>query len=246
MHLALGDGELASFKLSDFGACEPQIDRLFDEFISTPVLYPPADTYPEPLEHCAVCRWRVDCMGVRRRDDDLSLIAGVATRQRNALKRSGISTRRGLAGFDAAPELYGVSRVGISRVHAQASIQVQGEDAGKPRWELIEPERADGALVPDRGQLVLQEPADDDLFFEKDGSRDRARGGDVRDRPQPMMYTCDRRCSRKSIACSASSRLTSSSPSFPGCAPELPRTRTPCERSTSLCVSSPFLPSSSI
>ncbi|MEX1271201.1 MAG: TM0106 family RecB-like putative nuclease, partial [Acidimicrobiia bacterium] len=56
-------------------------------------------------------------------------------------------------------------------VHAQARIQVEGEDAGEPRWELIEPERIDGELVPDRGLLVLPEPAEGDLFFDIEGSR---------------------------------------------------------------------------
>ena len=171
LHLALGDGELVSFKLSDLAAYERQIDRLFEEFVAAPSVYPPADTYPEPVEHCAICRWRVNCMGVRRRDDDLSLVAGITARQRKALKSEGITTRRGLAGLDAPPQLDGASRVGLARVHAQARIQVEGEDAGEPRWELIEPERIDGELIPDRGLLVLPEPAEGDLFFDIEGSR---------------------------------------------------------------------------
>lgn len=171
MHLALGDGELVPFNLSDFAAYERQIDRLFEEFAATQPAYPPTDTYPEPVEHCAVCRWRVSCMGVRRLDDDLSLVARITARQRTALKSEGITTRRGLAALDTSPQLDGASRAGLARVHAQARVQVEGEDAGEPRWELIEPERVDGELVLDRGLLILPEPADGDLFFDIEGAR---------------------------------------------------------------------------
>jgi uncharacterized protein len=39
---------------------------------TTPV-YPPATTYPEPVEHCLVCRWSPTCRQKRRAEDDLSL-----------------------------------------------------------------------------------------------------------------------------------------------------------------------------
>ena len=35
-------------------------------------------TYPEPVEHCDVCRWNPACRARRRADDDLSLVAGAA------------------------------------------------------------------------------------------------------------------------------------------------------------------------
>ena len=40
--------------------------------------YPPAGTYPEPVEHCDVCRWAAECATRRRADDHLSLVAGIA------------------------------------------------------------------------------------------------------------------------------------------------------------------------
>ena len=59
-----------------------------------------------------------------------------------------------------APRLEGVSAEALERVREQARIQVEGEDAGAIRSELLEPERDDdGALVADRGFLVLPEPS---------------------------------------------------------------------------------------
>ncbi|MGH3402144.1 MAG: TM0106 family RecB-like putative nuclease, partial [Streptosporangiaceae bacterium] len=98
MHLALGHGELASFKVGDYAAYERQTRRVLAEFIAAdPGHNPPGDPYPEPVEHCAICRWSPLCASRRRRDDDLSLIAGVTADQRRALKAAGVLTRRAFA-----------------------------------------------------------------------------------------------------------------------------------------------------
>src|SRR3989475_11555214 len=38
---------------------------------------PTPETYPEPVEHCNVCRWVRECDAQRRADDHLSLVAGI-------------------------------------------------------------------------------------------------------------------------------------------------------------------------
>src|SRR5579863_3847719 len=40
-------------------------------------------TYPEPVEHCNVCRWFRECDARRREDDHLSLVAGIRRQQRD-------------------------------------------------------------------------------------------------------------------------------------------------------------------
>jgi predicted RecB family nuclease len=84
MHLALGNAEWVTFRAKDFAAYERQIDRLFRNFAEPEPTFPPADSYPEPVEHCAVCRWQLACVTRRRVDDDLCLIAGMTSRQRKA------------------------------------------------------------------------------------------------------------------------------------------------------------------
>src|SRR5580704_9549227 len=39
------------------------------------------ETYPEPVEHCTICRWFKECDARRRRDDHLSLVAGIRRQQ---------------------------------------------------------------------------------------------------------------------------------------------------------------------
>ena len=169
MHLALGNGEFASFKVDDFAAYERQTRRLLEAAIGGD---PAAEVYPEPVEHCAICRWRDMCRQRRRTDDDLSLVAGMTTGQRRALKGDGISTRRGFAGLAGLPRLDRVSPDALGRAQQQARLQVASEDDGITRYELLDPERdADGALVANRGLLALPEPADGDLFFDIEGAR---------------------------------------------------------------------------
>jgi uncharacterized protein len=183
MHLALGNGEFASFKVNDFAAYERQVRRLLEAAIGgdpaaiggDPAAIggdPAAEVYPEPVEHCAICRWRDMCRERRRADDDLSLVAGMTTGQRRALKGDGISTRRGFAGRPELPRLDRVSPDVLVRAQRQARLQVASEDDGIIRYELLDPERdADGALVANRGLLALPEPADGDLFFDIEGAR---------------------------------------------------------------------------
>ena len=94
MHLALGNQDLLPLRVSDYAAYTRQVRRLLGTFTAGGAQYPPTDTYPEPVEHCAICRWRIACQQQRRDDDDLSLIAGITARQRKALKEAGIATRR--------------------------------------------------------------------------------------------------------------------------------------------------------
>jgi len=42
-------------------------------------------TYPEPTPHCSICRWWAECDGQRRKDDHLSLVAGMSRLQQKQL-----------------------------------------------------------------------------------------------------------------------------------------------------------------
>ncbi len=187
LHVALGGSarETVTLRVDDYMAYFRRVKADFLAAADAGVpAYPPAATYPEPVEHCDVCRWWAACAGRRRADDDLSLVAGISARQRRALKElppdeppGPISTRRGLAGL-ALPLRPGLAPGGaaaLQRVREQARIQVQGEDRGEVLWEILEPERARDAgtgedrLVADRGLLVLPEPSPNDLFLDLEG-----------------------------------------------------------------------------
>ena len=172
MHLALGNGELAPLKVGDYDAYERQTRRALGAFIAgDPGHNPPNDPYPEPVEHCAICRWDDFCADRRRRDDDLSLVAGITKDQRRALKTEGVSTRRGLASLPVLPDVR-VSRASLQRAQLQARLQVASEDRGRIEYEILDPERdASGVPILNRGLLALPEPAAGDLFFDIEGAR---------------------------------------------------------------------------
>ena len=82
------------------------------------------DPYPEPVEHCVICRWDDLCKDRRRRDDDLSLVAGITRDQRRTLKTAGVPARRGLASLDVLPGGNAVSRPSLEGARRQARLQV--------------------------------------------------------------------------------------------------------------------------
>ncbi len=173
MHLALGgvQRETVSFRFADYAAYHRLVAREFEATLDGTPVYPPA-TAPEPVEHCAVCRWSGECSAWWRAQDDLSLVANLSSRQRHALHDVGVTTRSKLAEpletMDRRPE--GVGREALERVHAQARIQVEGEQAGEMLSErLVPPRDRDGALVPNHGLLMLPEPSEGDLFFDIEG-----------------------------------------------------------------------------
>ncbi len=106
LHVALGGSARAveRLRVDDYmayyrSARDRFLLALADE---PPTVYPPTDSYPEPVEHCAVCRWDAVCSARRRADDHLSLVAGISARQRGALRERGVATLEALGELAAA------------------------------------------------------------------------------------------------------------------------------------------------
>ena len=177
MHVALGgkDKERVPLRLADYAAYYRTVKRLFDQTVTAPlptVYPPPAPSYPDPVEHCDVCRWWQVCSDRRRTDDDLSLVAGIASRTRTELKERGIGSRRSLAlaPLPLSPKLERTGAQTLARVREQARIQVAGEDAGEIRSERLAPVRLeDGTLDPIEGAARPPSPSPNDLFLDLEG-----------------------------------------------------------------------------
>ena len=179
MYVALGGVERPTerFRVADFFAYYRALKRRFEASVAElaaggrPVDYPPSLSQPDPVEHCDVCRWIVVCKGVWRRTDHLSLVANISRSQRRSLTDVSVGTRRGLAAWPLpVAKLPRTNSQSLTRVREQARIQVEGEDAGDVRYELLEPERLDdGSLIPSRGLAALPAPSTGDLFFDIEG-----------------------------------------------------------------------------
>ena len=156
------------FRTADMMAYFRRAKRRFEEALDEATVglaqypIPRATSYPDPVEHCAVCRWNyVECRRVWHEDDALPIVAGITRSQRKELRGLGIDTRRGLAGSELR---------GFDNVREQARLQVASDGRSVPVFELLEPERdAQGQFVANRGLSALPPPSDYDIFFDFEG-----------------------------------------------------------------------------
>ncbi|HXU84380.1 MAG TPA: TM0106 family RecB-like putative nuclease [Verrucomicrobiae bacterium] len=174
LHVALGGSARAveRLRVDDYMA---YYRSARDRFLATmgdatPASFPPVGTYPEPVDHCDVCRWAADCAIRRRADDHLSLVAGISARQRRALQERGVGTLEGLGDLPipVEPPVEGVSAAALVRVREQARLQLEGRRNADHRYELLLPEPGT-KLPPERGLASMPEPSRGDLFFDIEG-----------------------------------------------------------------------------
>jgi uncharacterized protein len=179
MHVVLGGSqrERVSLRVDDYLAYFRAAKGRFETTVlgtrEAPVrapTYPPIATYPEPVEHCEVCRWSELCTARRRADDHLSLVAGISARQRKALTARGVGTLEALGGLELpmVPALEGTNAVALRRVRDQARIQREGRRRAEMLWELILPDPGQ-PLDEARGLATLPAASDGDLFFDIEG-----------------------------------------------------------------------------
>ncbi len=123
------------------------------------------ETYPEPVEHCNVCRWFKECDQRRRADDHLSLVAGIRRQQRDQFEVWNAETMGKLAVLPIPLKerpRHG-SKAGYERVREQARVQVEGRTEKKLKHELLLP------VAEGMGFCRLPEPTADDVFVDLEG-----------------------------------------------------------------------------
>ncbi len=130
------------------------------------------DTYPEPVPQCDICRWRIECNIRRRKDDHLSLVAGLPTLHQRQVRDWDIPT---LAAFgrEPIPLRHSPKRGSLEsyvRGREQARAQLEGRIRGEPYHELLPRE-------PDMGLARLPEPSPGDVFFDIEGDAFVGTGG---------------------------------------------------------------------
>ncbi|HEY0830895.1 MAG TPA: TM0106 family RecB-like putative nuclease, partial [Candidatus Dormibacteraeota bacterium] len=156
MHLALGDGTRARFRVSDNRAYLHHAKARLESVTGAA----PIKTYPAPVEHCRVCRWNSICEQRWRDDDSLVLVAGLSRSQAGKLDAAGVRTAGALATSDRDLSATGIGATTLARLRLQAQLQVRERETGRPDCELIRPER------PDLGLALLPLPTDADLIFD--------------------------------------------------------------------------------
>lgn len=147
-----------SYRTTAYAAYYRQVRRALEQTLAANSA---AATYPDPQEHCDICRWRVECETRRRTDDHLSLVAGISGTQIAELTRRNVST---LAEFACVPvPLPWKPERGLAqsyeRTRDQARVQLEGRLAKRSIFETLPP--MDGV-----GLQRLPEPSAGDIFLD--------------------------------------------------------------------------------
>jgi predicted RecB family nuclease len=153
-----------TFRVHDFAAyCRLIRRRLEATSLRDPELLADAE-YPEPVEHCDICRWWRVCDKRRRDDDHLSLVAGISRLQSRELQSVGIKT---LAQLGTMPlPLPFAPRRGAketyARIREQARVQLEGRIQQTTIYELL-------PIQQEQGLARLPTPSPGDIFLDLEG-----------------------------------------------------------------------------
>ena len=157
------------YRMDDYAAYYRRVKRGLETAIGEQAT---AEIYPDPKEHCDVCRWQDRCDKRRRADDHLSLVAGITKVHIDELKRHGVDTTARLGALPS-PLPWKPARGAAhsyERVREQARIQIKGRAAGTVLHELL-------PVIPGYGLTSLPEPSAGDVFFDLEGDPFVGEGG---------------------------------------------------------------------
>ena len=153
--------EPQTFRMSAYAAYFRKIKNGLERALAESAVEP---AYPDPKEHCNVCRWRIQCDTRRREDDHLSLVAGITKVQISELNRHDILTTTSLARMPV-PLAWKPDRGGVAsyeRIREQARVQVETKTSGKPKFEIL-------PVVAGLGLTRLPPPSPGDVFLDIEG-----------------------------------------------------------------------------
>lgn len=159
-HVVLGDRRRESLRLVEFSAYFRSAKAQFQEALAERKA-----TYPNPVEHCALCLWRERCDERRAADDHLCLVPSLSTEQRRRLvEGAAISTVTGLAAITGT-RVPGISASALEKLRRQASLLVtrRRHPLEPPPYQLLPTNE------PGLGLAALPEPDGGDLFFDIEG-----------------------------------------------------------------------------
>ena len=149
------------YRFADYGAYFRKVKHALLTAVSDAAA---VTTYPEPIEHCEICRWSHACDQRRHEDDHLSLVAGISKLQINQLVTRGMGTVKSLATMPV-PLDWKPARGSVDsfvRVREQARILMEARDAGERKFEML-------PIEAGFGLTRLPEPSEGDIFFDLEG-----------------------------------------------------------------------------
>ena len=157
------------FRTDDYAAYYRHVKNSLNQALAGD---PSGDNYPDPKEHCDICRWRLRCNAKRRHDDHLCLVARITKVHINELKRQNVLTTADLAAMPL-PLRWKPDRGAdhsYERIREQARLQVKGRTAGHAIYEVL-------SVVQGFGLSCLPSPSPGDIFLDLEGDPFVGEGG---------------------------------------------------------------------
>lgn len=153
--------EPQQFRYADYAAYFRQAKSAIETAVDAEAQ---GDFYPDPKDHCDVCRWQDRCDKRRRDDDHLCLVAGISKGQITELKANRIETTATLGAMPVPLEWKPQrgSPLSYEKVREQARVQVETRESGTLAYEWL-------SVVPETGLCLLPEPNAGDIFFDLEG-----------------------------------------------------------------------------
>lgn len=151
------DFEPQCYRFADYGAYYRQVKNGLAVSVAA---NDSEESYPDPIAHCDICRWRESCEKRRRDDDHLCLVAGISKLQINELKARDIATTQDLAAMPL-PLAWKPDRgsaEALIRVREQARIQCEARQSSARKFEVLPVEHGFGFTrlpAPSKGDIFL-------------------------------------------------------------------------------------------
>jgi predicted RecB family nuclease len=166
MHVVTGLGERESFLPGDYDAYYRRLKRRFLGAVERR-----DSTYPYPVEHCSLCEFLSRCQAQWKRDDHLTLVAGVSRLQVERLTKADIETLTALAQAAADTKVPSMRAPTFEKIRHQAELQLHHRRTQEHRVDLL-------PLEEERGFALLPEPSPGDVWLDLEGDPwfDPARG----------------------------------------------------------------------
>ncbi|MBP8274128.1 MAG: TM0106 family RecB-like putative nuclease, partial [Acidobacteria bacterium] len=159
------------YRLNDYAAYFRLIRARLDQAATENDEQLAAAHYPEPVDHCDICPWTGQCSVQRRKDDHLSLVAGISRTQRRELVAHEIAKTAALAAMPIRPMTFTPRRGAAEtyeRVREQARVQVEARTTGALVVEMLDIVRP-SEQEPGQGLCRLPEPNVGDIFLDLEG-----------------------------------------------------------------------------
>ncbi|HEX8039763.1 MAG TPA: TM0106 family RecB-like putative nuclease, partial [Chryseosolibacter sp.] len=143
---------------AQFSAYYRLIRKNFEAVMAGPAL----PTYPDPTDHCHICKWWKVCDRKRHDDDHLSLVAGIRNLHIGELQKQNIHTLEHFAMAEKIEKTERGNKETLIRKQLQARVQLEGRALGSLKHERLPVENA-------RGLHRLPEPDRGDVYFDIEG-----------------------------------------------------------------------------